>query len=307
MMALAKIAVGVACGVLLAAAAVRAAPSSAASYLGVDTKSNSNVLEQAYAFSGITITRVVENSPGEVAGLKEGDILLRANGIELSHPDRLADVVERLPPGSRIRLRVERDRRVLELQATTVPRLKPATAAAQAGATAPADPSAALRIERRRLGIEFRTADRERLRGLGLESRGGVELVSLASRSPLLEAGLRPGDLLLELDGVSIPSADELLDFLAKLERGRELSLLAIDTAGARRELHVSTYQPQFQMTRLSVPPLFRIEREASVSRYSFLLGALRVERFETRSSYRLLWLLRLNTGSSGTLEPGDA
>jgi S1-C subfamily serine protease len=292
--------------VLGLAAAPAACAAAGESYTGIDAKSNGNVLEQSSAFAGITVTRVVENSPAEAAGIREGDVLLRANGIELAHPDRLAAIAAKLPPGSRVRLRIERDRRVIERELVTVARIAVPPPEPSAVAATPPAPTADVRIERRRLGIEFRSADPARLRALPDAPRGGVELTALASRSPLLEAGLRPGDILLELNNVPIPSADDLLGFLAGLGETTQLDLVALDTAGARRELAVQTYRAPRQLRSLALPPLLRIERMPAVSRYSFLLGAVRVERFETGSRYRLLYFWRLETGAPDTLEPAN-
>src|SRR5690349_17627046 len=117
---------------LVAGSPVSAAPSAGGSYLGVHAQSNSNVLDDENAEQGITVTSVVENSPAAGAGLQPGDVLLEANGVSLGHPDALDDLVDKLPPGSPIQLRLERARRPLELEVRTVPRI-----------AAPASPSEA--------------------------------------------------------------------------------------------------------------------------------------------------------------------
>ena len=65
------------------------------------------------SFDGITVTRVVENSPGYVAGVEVGDIVLEASGMKMNDPNQLYDLAETRAIGSAIKMRLERDNEIL--------------------------------------------------------------------------------------------------------------------------------------------------------------------------------------------------
>jgi Haem-binding uptake, Tiki superfamily, ChaN/PDZ domain len=68
------------------------------------------------------INRVVGNSVAEAAGLKAGDHVVRAAGVEMRSPDDLVDVVGRQAPGTWLPLGVRRDGQEIELVAKFPPR-----------------------------------------------------------------------------------------------------------------------------------------------------------------------------------------
>ena len=270
------------------------------SYLGVHAQSNSNVLDSENVEQGITVTSVVENSPAAGVGLWPGDVLLEANGVALGHPDALDDLIEKLAPGSPVKLRLERARRSMEVEARTVARV--AAPPPPVETAAPADADTGTLVERRRLGFEFRSAPPDLLEGLGLSSRFGVEVQRVAERSPLRGVGVEPGDLLLEVDGEPIPSAAELLDFLDKQRSAREVSLVVFERDTGRRELDVALHEPEFRVRKLSIPLLFSLERKPEVSEYSALAGLFKWTRLENGTRVRLLYFFSFETGSSDEL-----
>jgi uncharacterized iron-regulated protein len=63
------------------------------------------------------VNRVVDNSVAEAAGLKAGDHVVRAAGVEMRSPDDLVDVVGRQAPGTWLPLSVRRDGQEIEVVA----------------------------------------------------------------------------------------------------------------------------------------------------------------------------------------------
>ncbi len=70
------------------------------------------------------VGRVVGNSVAEAAGVKTGDLVVRAAGVEMRTPDDLVDVVGRQAPGTWLPLSVKRDGQEIDLIAKFPPRPK---------------------------------------------------------------------------------------------------------------------------------------------------------------------------------------
>jgi C-terminal processing protease CtpA/Prc len=103
--------------VLLGALAMANAPSAEAqsrggsTWLGVYTQSLDSDLREGLDFSGtgVLITRVVDGSPAERAGLRQGDVITRVDGRSIDSPDALSRVVSGLDAGEEATVRIVRN------------------------------------------------------------------------------------------------------------------------------------------------------------------------------------------------------
>jgi uncharacterized iron-regulated protein len=75
---------------------------------------------------GPKINRVVGDSVAEIAGLKAGDLVVRAAGLEMRNPDELVEVVGRQAPGTWLPLSIRRDGQEIDVIAKFPTRPRPA-------------------------------------------------------------------------------------------------------------------------------------------------------------------------------------
>lgn len=263
-------------------------------YLGVYARSNSNVLDSSNAFAGVTVTRVIENSPADAAGLKENDIILQANGTDLSDPNQLAGIAESLPLGSEVSLRVERDREILELKATTVARVA-------APESAPPDAPKTW-SENRRLGFEFKTPDADQGGRLKLPARDGLVVVRIAPKSPLEKAKIAPGEVIASADGEPIHSPEAFLEYLKSRDAAKSIKLRVASEKGDWRNEKVRFYEPPKKVSKFNLPPLWLYKREASSTTFWIPLLLFKREGLANATKYRILWFIRFETGKSEEL-----
>ncbi len=74
------------------------------------------MLDNGHCRPAVMVTRVVRGAPAERAGIREGDLLLRVNGLGAVE-EGLDWMANRLEPGDTVRLAVRRDERDRELRA----------------------------------------------------------------------------------------------------------------------------------------------------------------------------------------------
>lgn len=268
-------------------------------YLGLYAQSNSNVLDASNAMPGATVTRVVENSPAEGAGVKAGDVVLRVGGQPIADAARLEGIVEAGAPGDVLELEVERDRRVLKLAATLAPRVQPPPDPdAPAEAVAP-PPSW---IERERLGAEFVALSAEDSVAIGLEARQGVRLSRVAKPGPLAKAGIAPGDVLAAIDGEPIFSGEALVERIEELAPGSKIRFRVVAPDGDARERGVRLRKPPSETRKVRLPPFVNYSRSPTSSELSIPILLFKRKSFEGATRYSWLWLFQFETGASDEL-----
>lgn len=81
------------------------------------------------------------------------------------------------------------------------------------------------RVIRGWLGIETHEMTAELAESAGAHNLEGVLIASIYRDSPAYNAGIRPGDVLLSIDGKSVHSARETLNLIARHQPGTELKL----------------------------------------------------------------------------------
>jgi serine protease Do len=167
------------------------------------------------AQEGALVTAVTDNSPAMKAGLQVEDVVIRFNGQPVRDSVSLRDLVARTAPGSEVEIVVMRGGHEQTLTATV------GSAPGEQAAQAPAQP------QQGKLGVEVADMTPEIARRLNLPSdTGGVVVASVRPGSPAEEAGLRPGDILLRVNGRTIAAAADVGSSVEALKPGEEASII---------------------------------------------------------------------------------
>jgi serine protease Do len=129
---------------------------------------------------GALVSEVVPDSPAAHAGLQAGDVVTEINGVTVEGPGDLARTVGLASPGEDATIRVWRDKR----EQTIEVKLREAPGQRQAGL----------------LGLQVRPVTPEVAAELRLRSADGVVVVAVDEGGPAAEAGLRRGDVIVEVN-----------------------------------------------------------------------------------------------------------
>ena len=90
-------------------------------WLGVVIQNVDKNLAESFGLKqagGILISEVQKDSPASAAGLQQGDVILRLNGVELQNVSDLRNRVALLQPGSKAMLDIMRNGREKKIQVT---------------------------------------------------------------------------------------------------------------------------------------------------------------------------------------------
>jgi serine protease Do len=183
-------------------------------YLGVGIQDlNPGLAEQfgIKATAGALVTDVRSGSPGAKAGLKSGDVITALNGQPVDNASALSLNVGETAPGTRISLDVLRDGRTEHVVVTTA--TKPAgNGANDESALSPSgDDQGVLN------GVGVSDIDSNSRHELNLPERiTGALITGVDPQSASARAGLREGDVILEIDRHPVDSAKEAVDLSAK-------------------------------------------------------------------------------------------
>lgn len=145
---------------------------------------------------GALVADVVEGGPAEKAGIERGDVILTFDGKEISESDDLPYIVASTPVGKTITVEVIRkgERKSIQVKIGELEEEEKPQVASEA---------------RPNLGLTVREITPELARNFGLSETSGVVIVQVQANSPAQEAGLAPGDLILELDQVEVKDLEQ--------------------------------------------------------------------------------------------------
>ncbi len=172
---------------------------------------------------GALVADVTEGGPADEAGLRRGDVITAFNGQEVDKMNDLPLMVASRSPGTKADVTLIRDgkERTVEVEIGT---LEEETGAG----TAPEEPS---RTGLGRLGMELRAVTPELARQLDLAVERGVAVTRIQPDSPAALAGLRPGDVIVEMEREPVEDLAGLKDRFDDLDPG-ETALLLVNRKG---------------------------------------------------------------------------
>ena len=190
-------------------------------YLGIQI---SNLeFDEAQAFGleearGALVQTVEEDSPAREAGIEHGDIILKVDEVRVEETRDLIDYVSQEAPGVTVTLEILRDgeriRRDVELAE------RPGFAEDQPTETDDAEGGIDW------LGLQYQnlTPGLRQMHGIP-EGVDGVWVTNVEPDSPLWEENIRPGDILMEVNGQEVSSISDFEEIVEGQESGTFLRL----------------------------------------------------------------------------------
>jgi serine protease Do len=216
------------------AAQLRAEGRVARGWMGVGIQSLTRDISGSIGFDGTKgaiVTSVQPDGPSFKAGVQPGDIVLEFGGLRITDSNQLIRLVGDTPVGIDVPFKVWRNGDVVELSLTTSERIFEAPEPINAPEEAkPPETEPSGIVE----GLILRPLDaaaRERYEVP--EEVVGVVIRKMAAQSEAAQRGLRPGDVIAEVNLMPIHSADDFSKEVAKAkEAGRATILLRIYRSG---------------------------------------------------------------------------
>ncbi len=177
--------------------------------------------------NGALVAEVTARSPAEKAGLQSGDIITEVGGKPVEDTRELQMRIASMAPGSKADLKVLRDGKdkAITVELGERPVMKGLAAAEPAK---PSDPDV---LD----GVTVGDLDAEMRKKFDLpETAKGVVITEIDPESPSGEAGLKAGDVILEVNREPITSSKQAVDLSEKVKKEKKV-LLRVSTKGQSR------------------------------------------------------------------------
>lgn len=203
----------------------------------------------------VEIGDIDPQSPGELAKLEEGDVILKVDGKDITGPDALASEIRRRKPGQDVVLTVMRAGRSMDVKVKLgeypenearkelelrFPRIFPPMPRQQgtgpmapqppAGRkylpqTAPRTPGWPAYESQKYIGVYCNELNPELAEHFGAKQGTGLIVSKLTENGPAEKAGLKVGDVIIRVDGKQVESRNDLIDLVQAKKKGDKVKL----------------------------------------------------------------------------------
>jgi len=289
----------VAAVLLLAAGIATAAEAPGRGWLGVKMQSMNDALDKALDLednSGVLVVEVIDDSPAARAGIESGDVIVKIGGEPTPEPDVLADLVAAAEPGSKLEIEYVRDGQTcktdVEIGEREI-RMKRKIIIHGDGDDEKIlqwygdDEEIELELKdldekalmfrhqdgkRAYLGVELGDLTEQLGDYFDVDDGEGALIREVVEDTPARKAGLKAGDVIVEMEGEDIADAADVTEFVWEHEPGDEVEIGIVRRGRNKKvtavldetEIGMSEFQKFHQgklpsMKRLQRPP--RMER----------------------------------------------
>jgi serine protease Do len=206
-------------------------------YLGIRMEAVTTIDAEFYGLPrpmGTKIQEAVSGSPSAAAGLRQEDVIVSVNGVEVERPSQLQLLIAQRSPGDEVEIRFYRNR---EARETSVRLGTSPIGVSAAPAPAPAVSS------QDRLGIEVMPLDDTASQRYQYDTPGGLVISGVSPAGPAARAGVREGERLLGVNRQPVDSLGDVESILSGVERGDIVSLRLGQRDGSSRVANIRVPQ----------------------------------------------------------------
>ncbi len=193
-------------------------------WLGVEIQEVTPDLAQSFNLpkpEGALVANVEKDSPAGKAGIQRGDIVIEFNGTPLQDEHQLPELVAQTPIGSSAQVVVIRNGKRITLK-TKVGELKEEQLASAKGE----EPGS-------NWGLQVQSITPDIEKELNLSSTRGVVVRGVQPDSPAADAGIQPGDVVLEVNHSKVNSVDDFLSAAKMAKKDKKSALLLVQRGNA--------------------------------------------------------------------------
>ncbi len=188
-------------------------------WLGVVVQPVTPALARSLGLSepkGALVADLVDDGPAARAGMRQGDVIVGFQGARVDDSSQLPSIVAGVKPGTRAEVRVVRDGRQ-ETLTVTLGQMPDEEAQTRRGDDG--DDSQA------RAGLALADVPRQLALQLDLPPGRGALVTAIQAGSPAERAGLRPGDVILEVNRKAVSGAQAAVDAMKRAADGDPILL----------------------------------------------------------------------------------
>jgi serine protease Do len=184
-------------------------------WLGVSVQPVTPDLARSFGLDkerGALVGDVVAQGPAHKAGIKRGDVIVSYDGKKVDESVTLPGLVAATPVGKTVPVEVVRDGKSTTFN-VAISKLNDSTAAL--------NPQ-----EKSEWGLALQNMRPEERRQMNLAGSDGVLVTAVQPNSPAQDAGIQPGDVILQVNQVPVGSVQGVKDEVAKAKGDKPLLLL---------------------------------------------------------------------------------
>ncbi len=189
-------------------------------YLGIGIQELNQDLAKSFNIKdskGALVSDVKEDSPADLAGVKQGDVVIEYQGTPVEDGVALQRLVTRTPVGSRVLVKVIRDG-------------QPREVAVKIGEQPDQEKLAKIHVsesDTALAGVMVEDLDQETVKELGLKGRAqGVVVTRVEPESGAEKAGLMPGDVIREINRQPLKSVKDFAKVASDMKKGDHVLIL---------------------------------------------------------------------------------
>jgi serine protease Do len=156
---------------------------------------------------GALVADVTKGGPADAAGVKVGDVVVEFDGKEIRDSGDLPVIVARTPVDKKVRMKVLREKKEVTLN-VAVGEMKEEEVVAASN-------------EKGELGLTVQQVTPQVAESLGLQRAEGVVITAVEPESSAEDAGLRRGDIILEVDRKPVRKVADYRKAIGEMKRGK--------------------------------------------------------------------------------------
>ncbi len=198
-------------------------------WLGVSIQEVTSDLAEEFGvkdLKGALVSGVMKGSPAEKAGIRQGDVILQYNGKVVEDTGHLRNMVSQTPIGTTVKVKILRQKKELEME-VTIAELTKKVAEAPAGEEESGEGNNKEEESSVLSGMIVRELTPALAARFGFEEKEkGMVVLKVEPASRIYEAGIRPGDIILQINQKNVATLDEYKKVASKIKANERILLL---------------------------------------------------------------------------------